>query len=83
MSYIYGNAGGASIHMLTGAPITLVGPMNWVNSKRYSYRGVTLLKSRHKAGLTALHTFRGISPIDRMKCYLRILRDFFSFLLKK
>lgn len=82
MSYIYGNAGGSSIHMLTGAPITLVGPMNWVNSHRYSYRGVTLLKARRKAGLTTLHTFRGISPIDRMKYYLRILRDFFSFLLK-
>ncbi len=81
MTYIFGNAGGGSIHLMTNAPITLVGPLNWINSLKYSFRGITLLAARRRTGLKTLHTWSGISPILRLKSYLRLFLDALSFML--
>lgn len=83
MTFVYGNASGVSIHMMTSAPLTLVGQMNWVNSRNYSYNGVTLLRARRKAGLITSHTFLGVKNTVRLKYYLRIWLDFFKFFAKK
>jgi hypothetical protein len=83
MTYVYGNAGGVSIHMMTNAPLTLVGPINWVNSTQFSHNGVTLLAARKIAGIKTHHTWKGIGLISYLKSSIRLSIDYVNFWLKR
>lgn len=83
MTYVYGNAGGVSIHMMTNSPLTLVGPINWVNSIQFSHKGVTLLAARKIAKLKTNHTWKGVSLKSYLKSSIRLSIDYVNFWLKR
>lgn len=61
-TYVVGNAGGVSVHMLSNAELVIVGPMTWVNNVAFSYRGVTLYSARLSSGLKTRNNLVLISP---------------------
>jgi len=79
MTYAYGNAGGISIHLLTNSPVTVVGPMNWVGSMKYSYSGKTLFSARRSVGIETHHSSSGIRKIQLIKSLLRITWDYLNY----
>lgn len=83
MTYVYGNAGGVSIHMMTNSPLTLVGPINWVNSLQFAHKGVTLLSARKIAGLTTHHTWKGVSLRSFLKSSIRLSIDYVNYQRKR
>jgi hypothetical protein len=83
MCYVYGNAGGVSIHMMTNSSLTLVGPINWVNSIQFSHKGVTLLAARKIAGLKTHHNWKGTRAISYLKSSTRLSIDFVNYWLKR
>lgn len=79
MTYAYGNAGGISIHLLTNFPVTVVGPMNWVGSMKYSYSGKTLFSARRSVGIETHHSSNDIRKIQLVKSFLRITWDYLNY----
>ncbi len=56
---LLGNAGGVGTHMMTTAPLRIVGLMNWVNGQEFSFDGLTLFEARRISGLITRHTWVG------------------------
>jgi hypothetical protein len=67
MSYCFGNAGGVSLHMMTSAPLTIVGEMEYVHRRDFRFQGKTLFEARFSSGLETHHSWRDTSLRNRIK----------------
>ena len=72
---LIGNAGGASIHMLTNSNLRLVGLMNWVNGDSYKFEGRTLFETRKMVGLPTSHTWVGETPRNLLRHFVTLISN--------